>query len=159
MNEITVKVDHARAVAAFRKGPEIMRRHVGDALERGAQEVAREARSKAPKLFSTLTNSILPMRVGKLHYRVSTDMNYARPVEEGRLPGSMPGMGLTEWVRFRTGLQGRELDRTTFVIARAIARRGIAPQPYMKPAADEKRSRVIELVRAAVAQGVREVGQ
>ncbi|MFT3964125.1 hypothetical protein [Propionivibrio sp.] len=69
----------------------------------------------------------------------------------------MPGAGLTEWVRFRTGLQGRELDRTTFLIARAIGRRGIQPQPYLAPAAEAQTSRVVDLVRYAVAQGVREV--
>lgn len=157
MNGITVKVDHTRAVAAFNKAPTRLRQLVGDALWRGGLEVSREARQRAPKAFSTLTQSIIVRREAPLYVRVEPGVNYARPVEEGRRPGRMPGAGLTDWVRQKTGLQGKALDRTTFVIARAIGRRGIPPQPYMAPAAEAKRSRVIELVRASVAQGVREV--
>lgn len=156
--KIKVKVGDARAQAAFQRAPARMRQLVGDALWRGAIEVSRDARDRAPKAFSTLTQSLRPEKVDDLHWRVSPGVNYARPVEEGRMPmRRMPGAGLTEWVKLKTGLQGKALDRATFAIARAIGRRGIDPQPYLKPAAEAKESRVIELVRAAVARGADEV--
>ena len=154
---ITARVNGARASAAIGHAPERMRKLVGDAIGRGAEEVAREAKRRAPKAFSTLTNSILPVKIDDLHWQVRTGTNYARSVEEGRAPGRMPGAGLTEWVKFKTGLQGKELDRRTFIIARAIGRRGIKAQPYMQPALDAKEGRVFELVREAVGRGVREI--
>lgn len=151
-------VEDSRTREAFRRSPARMRLLVGDALWRGALEVAREGRLRAPKAFSSLANSISTEQIADLHQRVAPSVNYARPVEEGRMPmRRMPGAGLTEWVKLKLGLQGRELDRATFAIARAIGRRGIEPQPYMRPAAEAKEDRVVELVRAAVARGTAEV--
>lgn len=156
--KIKVKVSEARAQEAFKRAPVRMRQLVSDALWRGALEVTRDARDRAPKAFSTLTQSIRPEKINDLHWRAAPGVNYARPVEEGRMPmRRMPGAGLMEWVKLKTGLQGKALDRATFAIARAIGRRGIDPQPYMKPAAEAKESRVVDLVRAAVARGADEV--
>lgn len=157
--KITVRIDDAKHIEAFRRAPSIMRKLVGDALWRGALEVARESRRLAPKAFSTLTNSINATQVSDLHWQVVPGTNYAAAVEEGRKPGRQPGTsnGLMEWVRQKTRLQGAELDRATFAIARAIGQHGIKPQPYMAPAAQNKESRVIELVRQAVDRGCSEV--
>lgn len=148
---LSIGLDDTGVRRAIASAPARMASAVELAIQRAAMELAREARRRAPKAFSTLTNSILPTRVAPLHWRVSTGTNYARSVEEGRLPGQMPGTskGLMEWVRFRTGLTGKPLDRATFVIARAIGRRGIKPANYMLGAFEATEDRIRDLVRSA----------
>lgn len=131
---------------------------VDAALSRGAMELARAARGNAPKAFSTLTNSIKSGKVGHLHYMVATGVNYARAVEEGRRPGKQPGTanGLMEWVKQKTGLTGNALDRKAYVIARAIGIRGIRPQPYMQPAFDSEKDRIVAAVQASARRAAQE---
>lgn len=159
MMDISVSLNDDRLRQALRQAPDRLTARIEAALSRGAEEIARDARRNAPKAFSTLTNSIRAARVGDLHYRVSTGTNYARSVEEGRRPGRQPGVanGLMEWVRQKTGLTGPALDRKTYVIARAIGRRGIKPQPYMQPAHEAGEPRVRFLVEEAVGRGIQEV--
>lgn len=157
--DIRVKVDDKRAIEAFQKAPDAMRRHVGDGVQRGALEIARSARAKAPKAFSTLVNAINAMKVADLHWRVDAETNYAEAVEGGRAPGRQPGTskGLMEWVRFRTGKTDSDLERTTFLIARSIGRHGTRPQPFMQPAAEESESRVVALIRESAHRGALEI--
>lgn len=135
-----------------------MRQAVHDSLWRGALELSRVAQRNAPKAFSTLRNSIHVEEINPLHFRVATGVNYARFVEEGRRPGKQPGTanGLMEWVRLKTGLQGKDLDRKTYVIARAIGIKGIAPQPYMQPAYDSEKDRIIANVQASARRAAQE---
>lgn len=159
--EVKVSIDISTAKKAMESAPERMTAAISLALERGAQDLARSARAKAPKAFSTLTNSIRVDQLAPLHFRVATGVNYARPVEEGRKPGKMPGTakGLAEWVRQKTGAAGKELDRRTFLVARAIARRGIKAQPFMAPSYDEDKDRIIARVRHAAAVAAQEINR
>lgn len=158
MIEITINLDDARLQQALARFPDRVAAQIEFALARGAEEIARAARRKAPKAFSTLTHSIRAQRMGDLHYRIAPGANYAAMVERGRRPGRQPGTanGLTEWVKQKTGLEGKPLDRMSFVVARAIGRKGIRPQPYMRPALAENESRLRQLVRAGVARGIEE---
>lgn len=135
-----------------------VRQAVHDSLWRGALELSRTAQRNAPKAFSTLRNSIHVAEINPLHFRVSTGVNYARAVEEGRPPGKQPGTanGLMEWVRQKTGLEGKDLDRKTYVIARAIGRKGTAPQPYMQPAFESEKDRIIANVQASARRAAQE---
>lgn len=158
---LDLRYDDAAARAALRKAPEIVARRLDQGIERGVQEVAREGRERAPKAFSTLTNSIRAQRQGVLHWFVAPGVNYAGNVEGGRRPGKMPGIGngLLEWIKLKVapGASDKEIDRLGYVIARAIGRRGIDPQPYMQPAWDAKQARVVELADAGVRQAVAEI--
>ncbi len=82
-------------------------------------------------------------------------------VEEGRKPGRMPGTrnGLLEWVRLKLApaADGKALERIGFAVARAIGRHGIKPQPYMAPALEAQRPRVIDLATAAMRKAVEEI--
>lgn len=159
---ISVKIDNARAREALQRFPAAFERAVDPAMWRGAKEIARIARSLAPKAFSTLANSIDARKAGPLHYEVAPAVNYARMVEEG-VKGPMkkqPGTanGLTEWVRLRTGETDPEaLRRRTFGLARMLKTKGIRAQPYMGPAATKGTDRLTVLVAAGVAQAVREI--
>lgn len=159
MTDVRIEIDDRRLLQALRQTPERIMPRLEAALARGAMEIARAARRKAPKAFSTLTNSIRDFQVGPGHFRISPGVNYAPFVELGRAPGKVPGTrnGLREWVKQKTGLSGAALDRRTFAVARSIARKGIRPRPFMAPAAEENADRVRELVRAAGEQALREV--
>ncbi len=156
--ELRIDIRDAAARAMLLRVDSGVFKAVHDALWRGAGELARTAKSNAPKAFSTLTNSIRAEQVGELHFRVATGVNYARAVEDGRAPGKMPGTssGLMEWVKQKTRQTGKELDRTTFLIARAIGRKGIKAQPYMQPAFESQQARIIANVQAAAARAAQE---
>lgn len=146
----------------LRRAPGFFMQRLAFALERGAQEIAREARGNAPKAFSTLTNSIRSMRQGELHWTIAPGVNYAEAVEGGRMPMRKVGIahGLLEWIKLKIapGASAKQLDRLGYVIARAIGRRGIKPQPYMQPAFEAKQGRVIDLASQAMRQACRELG-
>lgn len=176
--EIRIEVDAARLREGLRRAPQAIHGHVDSALSRAALEISRDARRRAPKAFSTLTNSIHSARVGDLHYQVAPGVNYAPWVEGGRKAGKMPGVanGLREWVKQKVSIvekappEGKKkrkkrkeadadnlLDRMTFVIARAIGKRGIQAQPFMAPAMESAEARLRDLVNAAVERGLQEV--
>lgn len=151
----------SRVEEALRRAPLVMRRHLDDALARGARETADAAKRRAPKAFSTLTNSIREHTVGELHYEVRPAVAYSGHVEAG-VQGplaSMPNlMGLSMWVRRKLGVSDiGEAGRLAFVIGRKLQREGIKAQPYMKPAFEEKDARVRAMMKGAVARGLSEV--
>ena len=158
---IDLRYDDANARAALVAAPEIVTRRLGWALASGAREIRMAARERSPKAFSHLVNSIMEHREGDLHYSVRTGMNYAPWVEGGRMPMRRTGTknGLLEWIRLKVdpAAEGKELDRLGYVIARAISRQGLQPQPFMQPAFETKRARVVELADAAMRAAVDEI--
>jgi len=150
--DLIAVVSSARAREALRQDRAGLLTAIDGALHRGAQELARAERKEAPKAFSNLVNSISARRVGPLHYRVSPGVQHAVFVHEGRRAGPMPGIshGLMEWVRFRTGARDRDLERMTFVIARAIGQRGIRPNPFVDRALTATEPAILAGVAAAV---------
>lgn len=181
MNEITFRVDEADAVAAFHRAPDVMKRHVGPAVKAGAKRVADAAQAKAAERNVTagLSGSIHPERVDDLTWRAVTGKAYARYVEEGTgtfagqaryypNPDALldylkttPGSRGFKWAKpgskKRAG-QGKELERRAKAWAWSIyTAGGTKPSPYMKPAAEESRDGVLDLMRQAVNAGVAEV--
>lgn len=158
---IELRYDDAAARAALQKAPGVVRARLGEAVETGAALIARDARGRVPKDESLLWSTILHRRENDLHWFVSTGTIYARLVEEGRRPGRMPGTshGLLDWIRRRLApaADGKALERIGFAVARAIGRHGIKPQPYMAPALEAQRPRVIDLANAAMRKAVAEI--
>ena len=154
-----LRYDDAAAREALRKSPGVVRRMLGLAIERGVQEIARFAREKAPKAFSTLHDSTRAQRVAELHYFVAPGTNYAPWVEGGRMPmRKMPPKGsLVSWIKLKLGVSEERASRLEFVIARAIKRQGIQPQPFMKPAFEAKKERVMQLASEAMRKAVAEI--
>lgn len=157
--KIELRYNDAAAREAMRKSPEVVERMLGFAIQRGADEIAREARNKAPKSFSTLTNSIRAQRLSPLHYFVAPGVNYAPWVEGGRMPmRKMPPKGaLVAWIKQKLRVTEEKAGRMEFVIARAIQRQGIKPQPFMQPAFEAKRGRVVELANEAMRRAISEI--
>ena len=150
-----ISIDHNtdEVVRAFTKAPGVMMKAIDRKLERGALEVAREARINAPKARSLLTNSIRSSRVRLGEYLVSPGVAYAAPVEEGTRGGGWPSKQvLAVW------MSAHGIDESlNYVIARAIARKGTRAQPFMEPALESKTSRVMDLVRQGVDEGLKKV--
>lgn len=176
--DIRVKVDDKRAIEAFQRAPETMRRHIGGGVERGALEVTRVARDKAPKLFSTLVNSINASRLDELHWQVRPGVNYAREVEEGTGPAAgrpryypnpdslqqyiqySPKMRGHKWAKAGTmkrGVQELDIWFRSRALAWYIYNHGTKAQPFMAPAAKESESRVVALIRESAHRGALEV--
>ena len=156
--KLHIEIDSARAQQAFERAPRVMNKHLGLALDRAAEEVAREARQAAPKAFSTLAQSIRAERDGELARIVAPGVNYARPVEEGTKPGKMPPReALLPWLKQKTGATGRELRNRSFLLARYIQRHGTKAHPYMEPTVAKMRPRVLALLIQGRDRGVQEI--
>ncbi|MBL8235406.1 MAG: hypothetical protein JNL98_43325 [Bryobacterales bacterium] len=80
-------------------------------------------------------------------------------VEGGRMPmRKMPPKGsLLAWIKFRLKVGEKAAERMEYVIARAIQRQGIKPQPFMAPAFEAKKGRVVELANEAMRRAVAEI--
>lgn len=156
---IEVRYDDQAPREMLLRAPDFFRTRLGQAIERGAQEMAREARSWAPKAFSTLTNSIRAIRESELHWFVAPGVDYGPWVEGGRMPmRKMPPKGsLIAWIKIKLGMGEAQASRFEYVLARAIMRRGIQPQPYMAPAFEAKKQRVIDLASLAMRNAVAEL--
>jgi hypothetical protein len=177
--KLHIEIRDARAREALRRAPDVVARHLEQALARGAEEVARAARNKAAghDAFGTLRNSIRTERVGELHQAVVAGTNYARAVEEGTGPAVGKDRYFPDWTALipyvrtkqrrggeklkRAGskarfFQEREFENRAFALARYISHHGTQAYPFMRPAKIEKESRVRELVRLAARRGARE---
>lgn len=175
--DIRYVVDDARARATLQKAPGVVEKWLEGAIARGAMEIARLGRDKAPKLFSTLTNSIRYERLEALHYRVATGVNYARAVEEGTGPAAgharyypnpdslldylttAPSKRGFNWARKGSGkreAQRYDLWWRSRALAWHIYQHGTKAHPYMGPAADEGEPIVRLLARNAVASAIQE---
>ena len=128
--------------AALEKAPERLAWHLDLKLRRFGEELARAMKRKAPKAFTTLTNSIKVDPDGPLAYRIGPHVAYAWWVENGRPPGGkMPPINaLIDWIKvkhlqpFAARMDERDL---AFVIGRRMQQRGIKGQPFVTPFATD----------------------
>lgn len=180
--KLEIKMDDAKARAAFKAAPQTMTTIIGEHLERAAAVVAKTARQEeSPKgATSQLSNSINPHRIGPLEILVSAGVDYAPYVHGGRKPGKLPfrfekgangqlqfdeGSSFYQWVksiavgtRRSRSKQGRqELRDAMFLIGHAISKRGIKPNPFMERTFTRDRSRVEKLMRDGIEAGIRAV--
>ena len=158
-------------IEQFRRAPATMTREVDRGVSRAAQEVAREAKRRAPKADSTLTNSIHAERKEMMDWLVGTSVEHGEYVETGtglwgpnrHASGRMPPVhSLVDWIRRRRIVpDDPEMDDRdlAYVIGRSIARRGTPKQAYLEPAADAKRGRVRVLIGEGVRRGLGRLAQ
>lgn len=126
------------------------------AMTASALEVERQARDNAPKWRNLLTGSITYDLIGKpipLEARigpaVGVTSEYAQVMEYGRKAGSKqpPIAAITPWANAH-GIP-------PFVLARSIARKGIAGRHYMKKAAEG----AVPFIRQAFDNAARKIEQ
>jgi HK97 gp10 family phage protein len=177
-SRIDIRIDDAKVLEAFSKAPEVMRRHVGDGVRTGAGEITSEAQRLAPKSETILRNSINFKQTGALEWVVHPEAGYAAAVEQGSGPAAgrpkyypnrdnllayltenVKARGFSRWKRSERGRLEQEmsLKRRAQAFAWWIYQHGTKAQPFMAPAAEAKRDRCTELVRAAVSKGLLEV--
>lgn len=177
-SRIDIRIDDARVLEAFSKAPEVMRRHVEGGVQRGAGEIVTEAKTRAPKSLSNLVNSIAAAPAGELAWVARAGSAHAVMVEQGTGPAAgkkkyypnpdnllqylmttPKARGFGRWKRSDRGRLEQEMGmvRRAQAFAWWIYQHGTKAQPFMAPAAEAKRDRCTELVRAAVSKGLLEV--
>lgn len=71
---------------------------------------------------------------GRVVAKMGNALEYARPIENGRRPGSMPPVEpIRYWVERKLGLQMPESKGVAFAIARSIMQRGYSPEGDVGP--------------------------
>lgn len=157
---ITFQHNSRAVVAAFLRAPAVMTREVDQAVQRGALEVEREERRRAPKAFSHLAQSVHHRRRAPMDFEVIAGQNYSLAVERGTGPGgSPPRQSIEDWIRVK-GIVPRVAATTrglAFLIGRSIHRKGTPAQPFAEPALRSMTPRVLQLMRQGVDRGVRAV--
>jgi len=143
----------------FRRAPDVMMRHLSKGLRRGALEVSRDEKKEVPKAFSLLTNSITVIRHGRLSYEVVPTTEYAEAVHEGTPPGAFPPLeSIQEWIRIKHIVpdQGRTERDLAFMIARGIAKKGIAANRFAQRTFENMEDRVHEIMHLSAQSGMAE---
>ena len=117
--------------------------------------VAKQARKNAPRNLSNLVGSITGKVQGggvvtQVEGVVGAYQPYARVMEEGADPHWPNMTNLHYWVVRKLGLKGVEAERATFLIARAISRRGLKPRHYMRDALAETEPKIVKEFAQAV---------
>lgn len=141
MTTVTVRTNAKQRAAAIRADADATARMLDQALDRGAIEIARDARIAAPKAATnTLTNSIAHARLAVGRYSVTAAARYALAVEEGAGPGGWaPLDSVLAWMRahgVRPREEGMSEESLAKAIQRSIHRKGTRAQPFFKPAVD-----------------------
>lgn len=169
MSSLELVFDSDKLARAFLQAPDKLERNLSQAIARIGHEIARTARDKAPKAFSTLTQSIRVMRPAPLEAVIAPATRYAERVERGTgIYGparqasnkSPPEASILDWIRVRRIIpreRGTSQEDLAYLIARKIARTGTPAQPYLKPALDELRNTANRRIDAAIARTLKEV--
>lgn len=147
--EIRVDVTPATQFAARMRGAEpIVRAEMTTAMQRSVLAVEggakRYVRQDTHTLQRSITSAVTPI-TGGVQGVVGSNQPHAAPNEFGRAAGrAMPPPGvILEWMR-RRGID----PRLEFVIRRAIGRRGIPAQPYLRRALTELAPQIAAEFRA-----------
>ena len=115
----------------FRSSPHWLGAEIGKGMRQSALAVQRESAMLAPvdtgRLRASITTEIDSAVIPRWA-NIGPSVKYGRFVEFGRKPGSRPppSSALVPWMK-RHGMPASG----AFALARAIARGGIKPQPYM----------------------------
>lgn len=161
MSVLQITFDHQGLRETFAKAPQVLIKHIDRAVLRTVQEIAREARQRAPEAYGTLRNSIKTRHPQDLVGEVVTGTDYARMVEEGTDSGGFPPeQTMLDWIK-RKGITPddprMDQEDLAYVLARAIALNGTPAQPFMQPALESKRARADQLIDQAIGRAVREI--
>lgn len=136
--------------------------------------VRRTVKVNGPRIVQASIDETSPAPVDRGTYRrswryddlpngaqITNSVPYASVIEGGRRPGARqpPTEALVGWVKRKGLVKGRgksadaEARGVAFIIARAIAKRGLPAKGVLKRALERLRTEVEEAVRAALAGG------
>ena len=116
------------------------------------QNIAEKTRGEAMKLLDSqrstntgqLKNSITIRKNQKGRRRVGTNTGYGLYVEYGRPAGKRPPKDvILRWVNRKLGLKGKVAEGVAFVVAKAIGQRGTAARPFLRPALERAKTKLL----------------
>lgn len=118
------------------------------------------------ELYRTISYSVSTVNSG---WVISVSLaDYWRYIEYGRRPGKMPPVSAIEnWIKVKqiiphsmTLKSGKTVIPTipqlSFLIARSIGRRGIAPKPLFKNSFEAAKKQFIQVIKDAITQDIKE---
>ena len=129
------------------------------------------AKNAAPVNLGFLRNNISSSRLGDLAYEFVSQADYSAYVEFGtktyvKVPKGLEsyasqfrgkGKGnlslfeaIKQWLKRKSGLSGKELDRRARWVAFIIAKKGIKPQPFFFPAYFNIRPKLLKNIKHIV---------
>ena len=164
MIPISARVSAAGVFRQLEATPAVLDKYLIPALDRAAEVVRRAAQAEAGRKTQTAVNAnaIHVEPTSKYERTIATGTDYAVYLHGGRAPGKFPNMRpdspFTQWVRqrFKIG-DARQLDRSVYLIGRAIKQRGIPAFPFMDVAEEQTRDQASELLANAVLAAVEEI--
>ena len=157
--------------AKFKSINEATQQEVKNEFNASALKIQSTAKRLAPVNFGQLRNSIVVSSEGTASnfiFTVSATASYSPYVEfgtggkvsvpadyaeyaakfKGKKGGSFKEMvdALILWVQ-RKGIGGKSDKATAFVIARSILRKGLRPQPFLIPAFEQEKSKLLKRIK------------
>lgn len=127
---------------AFSQSPQIVTDEMSRAIMKSLLLMQGYARQNVPKDTSNLGGKIQPKMINALHGELVADTNYAVFVHEGTRPHFPPFYAIDPWAR-RHGIP-------TFLVQRAIARKGTKANPFMKDAKESANRDVSRIFNNAI---------
>ena len=143
----SVKVDTKsleKDLKQFMKAFDVTSREALDAVGlRTVEDAQRILNSQGTNNTGQLSQSIKSERI-KGGIKVGTNTGYGLYVEFGRPAGKMPPRNvLLRWVQRKLGLSGNEAKSAAFFISKKIGKRGTKAQPFLRPAYERARKRIV----------------
>jgi len=157
MKELEGKLDNL--TIALKEG-------VSDEINASALKIQSDAKKLAPVNFGQLRNSIALTKESELTYTVSANASYSAYVEFGTGPqvnvpadfqayaqqfkgksgGSFRDMveALALWVKAKGIGNGKNQKGLAYIIALKILRKGLRPQPFLIPAYEQEKPKLIQ---------------
>ena len=157
MKELEGKLDNL--TIALKQG-------VSDEINASALKIQSDAKKLAPVNFGQLRNSIALTKDSELTYTVSANASYSAYVEFGTGPqvnvpadfksyaqqfkgksgGKFKDMveALTLWVKRKGIGNGKNQKGLAYIIALSILRKGMRPQPFLVPAYEMEKPKLIQ---------------
>jgi HK97 gp10 family phage protein len=145
---------------------DVLKKDVSDEINASALNIESQAKRLAPVNFGQLRNSIALTKDSDLTYTVAANASYAAYVEFGTGPqvnvpadfktyaqqfkgksgGKFKDMveALTLWVKRKGIGNGRNDKGLAYVIALSILRKGMRPQPFLIPAYEQEKPKLIQ---------------
>lgn len=144
MNNIRINIIGLNgAIEVFDNIPTITINKIKRQIVKSALKIETDAKRKAPSDTGRLKGISIQTKIslGGFSADVFSDANYAMAVEKGSRPHFPPVTALEGWAR-RHGMEDME-----FLIARAIAKKGTKPQPFLFPAWEAERPEFINEIK------------
>lgn len=160
---VSVKVNessHRLTMAKLEKYSEDKQREIKKQVFASSERIVRQAKKDCPVgADGALRASIRTMYLSKgFTGIVFSDKKYAKEVELGRKPGSMPAFDkfspLFRWVKLKLRIFSKWTGRVTYLVAKHIRDYGVKPHPYLFPAFNSERNKFDRAIKS-IMQSVR----